>query len=553
MNRLGGLKMRRIGLSLGLAGGCLILWLLALPTAAAPLGRHCGDVGPLPPEDPLFCGCTWGEVLFHGQPVPGAVITLTFGSGIVTDVTRLTPLELEPYFDLTAYDLGARRGDLLTLTASFAGQTVTRAFRAWPEADGEQHLVLVFPEHGVWSPWVTGGYTRALALAGDVVWAGGPAGVISMGLSTGLSVVQTLPWGNPVVRALAVGADGHIWAVGASGVAEFNGAVWQTHTVPLSGSARAVTVAPTSGVVWVGGGDTTGSVACYTGTWQAAGTFNAPVTALAVDESGYVWAGTWGAGIYRREGSGTWSSQLGTGAFDWVLAATAGEGVVWFGGWPYLSGQGPRGGIARYALATGTWHIYTTAHGLPADVGFPQAPAPVYALAVDGEGVPWAGTADGVYSLTDAGWWAAYTATHGLRPGAVMAVVADGVTTVAATPTGLDRFNPMVTPGTPPTAQMTAVSPLTLTRGTTLTLGGSGQDGDEGGGRILAWEWVSSRDGPLCTTASCQLPHSLLTPGIHTITLRVQDDEGVWSAPALATVTVKAVWRVYLPLVLREY
>jgi hypothetical protein len=120
------------------------LWLIALGLSAPisltrPLGRHCGDVGPPPPSD--YCGCTWGEVLYRGQPVAGAVITLSFGSGVATTVTHFTALK-SPYFDITGRDLGARRGDLVTLTATFAGQTVTRTIRAWPDANGEQHITL---------------------------------------------------------------------------------------------------------------------------------------------------------------------------------------------------------------------------------------------------------------------------------------------------------------------------------------------------------------------------------------------------------------------------
>jgi len=552
-------KMEMTVTAIGLATGLLLLLVLALQTQAAPgtpLGRHCGDVGPLPARDPDFCGCTWGEVLFRGQPVSGAAITLTEGSGVVTDVTQFTPLEAAPYFDVTAHNLGARRGDVLTLTARFAGQTITRTFRAWPDAEGEQHIALALPEQGIWSPWVTGGYTRALALDGDVIWAGGPAGVISISLSTGVSVTHDLPWADPLLRALVIGADGHIWAAGNGGVAEFDGTTWRTHTVPLSGTPRALAVNPQTGELWLGGGDNDGGVAVYAvpdGEWQAAGTFNALVTAVVVDEEGRAWAATWGDGVYRQDGSGGWTRYRATDglASDRVLVAAAGEGAVWFGTAPYLSGQGPRGGIARYDMASGTWRVYTTAHGLPADSTFRQAPASVYALALDEEGRPWAGTSDGVHFLADGDWWAAYTTTHGLRPGAIRALALENGTAMAATPFGLDRLHPSAVPGAPPVAQIDTVSPLTLTVGTTLTLSGGGWDGDEGGARIVAWDWTSSVDGPLCTASDCALPHTSLSPGSHIIMLRVQDDEGVWSAPDVETVVVEAAWDAFLPLVQR--
>jgi hypothetical protein len=122
---------------------------------------------------------------------------------------------------------------------------------------------------------------------------------------------------------------------------------------------------------------------------------------------------------------------------------------------------------------------------------------------------------------------------------------------VAATHAGLDRLDREATPGEPPTAQIDAVYPPTVTVGTTLTLSGGGLDGDEGGERIVAWDWRSDRDGPLCTTAACALPHDLLTPGEHTVALRVQDDEGVWSTPVEARVSVEG-WRICLPLVMNS-
>jgi hypothetical protein len=502
----------------------------------------------MPPD---WCGCTWGEVLFQGRPVAGAVVTLTFGNGFTTTVAQLTDVETVPYFALTGFDLGARLGDVMTLTARFAGQTVERPFRAWPD-DDEQHVALALPEQGVWSTWVTGGYTRTLALAGDTVWAGGPAGVISVSLTSGISVVHTLPWAAPSVRALAVVTAGHVWAAGAGGVAEFDGTDWHTHTVPLAGIPQALAVNPATGAVWAG--DSVGSVAVCTGTWQTTCSLGAPVTALVVDEEGWVWAGTEGKGACRQDGSGGWMCHQETDglASKYVLSAVADVGAVWFGTSPYLSGQGPRGGIARYDLATATWQVYTTVHGLLPDTLLPQAPAPVYALALGTDGTIWAGTGQGVSFLAEVAWWGLYTSTHGLRPGPVMAIAAGGETAVAAPPAGLDILERSAVPGSPPTAQIMAVAPHTLTLGKVLTLSGSGVDGDEGGRWIAAWDWSSDRQGSLCTTATCALPYALFTPGVHAITLRVQDDEGAWSVPAETRVVVEPARRVYLPLAMKQ-
>jgi hypothetical protein len=293
-------------------------------------------------------------------------------------------------------------------------------------------------------------------------------------------------------------------------------------------------------------------VAVYTGDWETAGTFGAPVMALALDDAGRVWSATWGDGVHRQDGSGGWTRYWAVDglASDKVLAAAAGNGGVWFGTEPYTSLE-PRGGISRYDLATGTWRTYTTAHGLPSDVFFAESPASIYALALDKDRV-WAGTVDGLRLLLPGERWVAYTTTHGLRLGPVWAIAAGSETTVAAPVAGLDRLGPDATLGSTPTAQIVSVTPPTLTLGLTLALNGSGFDGDEDGQRIVAWDWSSDLDGPLCTQAACELPYALCTPGVHSIALRVQDDEGVWSDPAMAQVVVEQARYVYLPLVVRR-
>lgn len=71
-----------------------------------------------------------------------------------------------------------------------------------------------------------------------------------------------------------------------------------------------------------------------------------------------------------------------------VPATVADASAAWFGTLPYLSGQGPRGGIARYDLATEAWRVYTKTHNLPAYTLLPETPAPVYALAMGEDGIP---------------------------------------------------------------------------------------------------------------------------------------------------------------------
>ena len=544
-----GLYMRKLAVCISLALVILAALWAGLKASAAPavLGKHCGDVGPLPLNDPEFCGCTWGEVYFQGQPVADATVTLTFGDRAVTGTTRSTLLEAHPYFDLTAHDLGARRGDLLTLTVTFGGEELTRSFRAWPEASGEQQVALTFALRGIWHPWITGGYTRSLALHDGLLWAGGPAGLISVNLTSGISVPQTLPWAEPGIRALAVSGTGNVWAVGAGGVAEHDGAEWRDHILPVSGTPRTVTVKTDIGEVWIGGGDSNGYVVVYTGTWQTAGTFPAAVTALTTDSAGRVWAGTWGAGVFRQNVGGDWTQfRENAGlASDWVLTAAVNRDTVWFGTAPYISGSGPRGGIARYDMLTDAWRVYTLTHGLPADSSLPQAPASVFALAVEPRGWVWAGVVDGVRILPEGTEW--LTASYGLSQGAVRALIFDSAAAFAAGASGVARLPYDGVLEDPPVAHIESVTPDSLLPGETLNLRGWGSA--EPGRRIVAWEWASDVDGALCTIEVCELPHALFTPGTHQLTFNVQDNFGMWGNPIGLEIEVLQEWRVFLPLV----
>lgn len=566
-----------------LCGLALILMVCQpLPAAAGPLvptGKHCGDVGPLPSDD--YCGCTWGEVFFNGQPVVGAALELNFMDQKVSTTTQLTLLEPLPYYDLSADELTAHKGDLLTLTARFAGQTVSRTFRAWPDANGEQHIAVVFPEKGTWSPWIEDHETQTLALSNSLFWAGGKQGLISMDFASEAITTHDLHWTNPWVKAVVVGKDGHIWAAGMGGVAEFDGNAWVSHGFPSRYTLNSLAVDPGSGAIWLGSGDAgVGQAVAYTTTWKIMGNFSAPVTAVTVDSFGHAWLGTWGNGVYRQSDD-TWIHYRAVDGLtsDNVLSAVSSPstpgtpgnpdtpGSVWFGTAPYISGSGPRGGIARYNLAQSTWQVYTTADGLPADASISTAPAPVYSLAIV-DGVLWAGTKDAVHFLTAEGWWAAYTSAQGLHTGDVNALAGNspkndtgantepGVLTenpqrlVVGIASGIDRFNPSATIGGLPVAQIETVSPLALRRGTTPSFTATAADQDEAGQKILAWDWSSSIKGPICTAVTCSLPSRLVTPGMHTISLRVQDDEGLWSVPV--TTAIQVYSETYVPLVSKQ-
>lgn len=540
-------KVIRIGLHvLGVLG----LIHLLLPTAAwmAPDGRHCGGVGPI---DPDFCGCTWGAVYYRGQPIADVPVMLGVGGAtLAATFNHAARTEPYPFYAVSGSELGAKRGDTMTMTVTLGNVTATRTFRAEPaqsgENQGEQEIALVLPEQGAWQPWLSGGYTRTLLVDDQSIWAGGPAGLLRIDSQTGITAVQSLPWSTPQVSALAQSRSGEQWAAGPHQLARRIGGQWQAVAPPFSASIRALAF-DEHGRLWVGGGDTGGALARYDGTWQTVTAIAQPIMTLTVAASAELWAGTWGGGVYRRAAQ---DGDLNQGwqqirvvdglSSDYILSAVGQGADLWFGTRPYTGSQGALGGISHYNSATGQWQRYGTAEGLPAAGDLPQAPARIYALAIDHDGVLWAGTDRGIHLQITPNRWLTDTATtapvYALATDAalVMATTADGV---------LHRLDRQVTPGAPPSAAFTRGQGATILRAGQLDLAATAVDQDEGATttapQIYGWNWISDRDGPLCTTAGrCTFSAAGLSLGEHQITLRVQDDEGVWSAGISTKITV---------------
>ncbi|MBN2462870.1 MAG: PKD domain-containing protein [Dehalococcoidia bacterium] len=85
----------------------------------------------------------------------------------------------------------------------------------------------------------------------------------------------------------------------------------------------------------------------------------------------------------------------------------------------------------------------------------------------------------------------------------------------------------------PPVAYIDLVSPANAALGETVSFTGHGVDPD---GTIAAYNWRSSLDGDLSTSASFKT--SSLSQGTHTVWFKVQDDGGEWSKEILTTVIV---------------
>ena len=77
----------------------------------------------------------------------------------------------------------------------------------------------------------------------------------------------------------------------------------------------------------------------------------------------------------------------------------------------------------------------------------------------------------------------------------------------------------------PPTATIDSISPSPARFDAEITFSGTGSDSD---GTVVAYEWISSRDGFLSDEEDFSITG--LSIGYHSITFRVQDNDGDWSS-----------------------
>jgi|GEM_PF-1028335 len=94
----------------------------------------------------------------------------------------------------------------------------------------------------------------------------------------------------------------------------------------------------------------------------------------------------------------------------------------------------------------------------------------------------------------------------------------------------------LISTNTPPTAYIDSITPNPVELGHTVSFTGHGTDAE---GSIGAYLWESSIDGELSDQTS--FTSSSLTEGTHTISLKVQDNEGIWSSAATMNLVVGEV------------
>ena len=92
-----------------------------------------------------------------------------------------------------------------------------------------------------------------------------------------------------------------------------------------------------------------------------------------------------------------------------------------------------------------------------------------------------------------------------------------------------------VTIHTRPTAEILDITPNPAYTHQRINFTGRGTDD----GTIARYVWTSSIDGEFYSGQNAAVSYSNFSAGNHTITLKVQDNNGVWSEPATASLTVK--------------
>ncbi len=533
----------------------VIWWLMAAaPTVGAqdPLGHHCGST-PLD-APPNYCGCQWGAVYYGGQPVSGAVLTLTHTAATITTTTAITIWKPFVYYEFDIKEI-AQRWDVLTITATYANMTASRTVRAMPGVSNLQRIDFAFPPS--WTTYAAEGDILALELYGDMLWAGTPAGAQQWYLPDGY-LTATVSAGftpPPEVRAFAVDGRGHLWAGTSAGVSEYDGQSWVTHTTGLTSTyIRALAVNPVNGAVCVGAaGQASGGVSCYDGdTWRVLPDFNGAasnsVHALAIDGQGALWIGTYGAGVSKCVDTActTYTSANGLAADEVAAIAVENDNTLWFATHSSVDFYGEQGGVSRYDVSADTWTTYTVTHGLPS--------MEMTAIAIDRLGRKWFGAAldmsgrTGGVSVCDDGVGTqrvaplqvcqTYTTAHGLNSTDVQAVALEGDGTVwVGTTAGINRLHiPALAEST--IVSIDAIIPAPAIQGRDIiSFTATTQRAGVG---IIGYEWWSDLDGPLSTMEDFSLEAEALTVGTHYITFRAQDEEGVWSEAATASLTVQA-------------
>lgn len=249
----------------------------------------------------------------------------------------------------------------------------------------------------------------------------GPDGRVWVLQLNGLSVTDGATWetyesasqGFGVPVAIAFGPEGSVWLAHFRGVSRFDGSTWTTWPVADLGIEAtqypgSITVAP-DGLVWVASSD---ALASFDGTAWTALTADAGLPVVSYIED--VVAGPEGLWVAHTGGVLGWngSAWLTNGGDDLDYAqalALDDDGRTWAGTW--------RRGVSVFE-SIGWLNYDRERSGLSSD--------DVRSLAIDDQGRVWAGTAYGLDILEDGAWKAYNMHDSGLLDDTVTAVAVSG-------------------------------------------------------------------------------------------------------------------------------
>lgn len=232
-----------------------------------------------------------------------------------------------------------------------------------------------FPMHGLADYWI---YSFANHPDGSL-WIGTWAGVNRLDLKTGKMDLYLKELINEWVYAIVVDSKGRTWFGTEGGISLFDDKTWKswTHADGLGSPNTENLPASTNTGLGTRNRHDLGVMSGGNPTYNPNYVFS-----LHMDPKGVLWAGTWGGGVSRFDGSNwtTFSSNDGLPGNIVYSLAEDNRGVLW---------AGTNNGLARYI--DGKWLPFTQ------DIRLHRKD--VYSLAISPEGDIWAGTKGSVFRI----------------------------------------------------------------------------------------------------------------------------------------------------------
>ena len=189
---------------------------------------------------------------------------------------------------------------------------------------------------GTWHSYTTGNDINDLLAVGDYVWAGTGGGVVRWNRLDGTytKYLTTDGLADNVVNAVAIDLSGRMWFGTNTGASVYDGSTWTTYTTDDGLAMNGVhdIAVDGAGVMWFA---TYGGVGSFDGTtWRYRhGTASSMVNTVVVDAQDRKWFGTNGYGVSVLDGE-TWTTYSKTDGLvdDHVVAIAQDEsGSMWLG------------------------------------------------------------------------------------------------------------------------------------------------------------------------------------------------------------------------------